>query len=70
MEEMRKSENSISLQDKIFAKADFKREKSELIIVELTYFQNIDFKKRVVEFLFWIMLQSSKHSYKIYTFGA
>ena len=58
LEEMRVNENSISAQETINTKMEIKRKQTEIILAEMNYFQNYDFKKRVAEFLQWSLFNS------------
>ncbi len=46
-------------QEKINTKSEIKRQKSQIIYEELTFFKNEDFKRRVSELVYWCINQAS-----------
>ena len=57
-EEIRLTENNVTLTAKLNAKQEYKRIQTVDIFDELTNFENEDLKKRVTEFLFWCINES------------
>lgn len=55
-----KSENSPILQDKMAQKTDYKRVNLELVFAELVDFYNEKFRRRLAEFLFWVLMEAGK----------
>lgn len=55
-----KSENSPILQDKIAQKSDYKRVNIELVFVELVDVHNEKFRRRLAEFLFWVLMEAGR----------
>ncbi len=65
-----RSENSFVLQDRLAQKSDFKRLNIKLVDDELVHIMNPAFKKRVTEFLFWVLMEAGtpRHESK-YPYG-
>jgi hypothetical protein len=57
---MKLSEHIVHAQDRINAKMEIKRQKSQIIYEELTFLKNEDFKRRVAELVYWCINQASK----------